>query len=294
MPYPAYRLNPGDMFQVDPDMVMMATGQQKRPESDNPRKARARSSSNAEDDAEPVDEEAAEAEAEAEAEEDAEPVAAKEQDPDTTDAPEPEKVNFKPTRREVQKVVEQAREVLREKELSAGQKQKLRGFIKQARSLLANAGRLHITPRAVAVELTRLAIELSPQSSEKSSESGESSSSSSTSSKTRSDAEDGPLSSFSPSDIEGLDEFERAALVELIQAEDDNPHDPSKPYLTPWRPREYMSPFAFIPQYLEVNQKVCAAVYLRHPVARVGSAEVPTPYPVTINQLAFNWYLRRR
>jgi len=71
------------------------------------------------------------------------------------------------------------------------------------------------------------------------------------------------------------------------------PHDPTKPYLTPWRPRPFIGPFAFIPRYLEVNQRICAAVYLRHPVARPGMSEVPTPFPSSIGQLAYNWYLRR-
>ena len=73
-----------------------------------------------------------------------------------------------------------------------------------------------------------------------------------------------------------------------------NRRDPTAPYLTPWRPRDYMSAFAFIPRYLEVNQNICAAVYLRHPVARPGLAEVPTPFGYETGQLAFNWYLRRR
>merc|ERR1711964_650645 len=71
-------------------------------------------------------------------------------------------------------------------------------------------------------------------------------------------------------------------------------HDPTKPYATPWRPRPYMSAFAFIPRYLEVNHKICSAVYLRDPVARPGTTEVPTPFPQEIQQLAFTWYLRRR
>lgn len=80
----------------------------------------------------------------------------------------------------------------------------------------------------------------------------------------------------------------------LLREEEENPTDPDKPYHTPWRPRRYMAPFAFIPRYLEVNQNVCSAVYLRHPVARLGLAEVPTPFPPGVMQLAFNWYLRRR
>jgi hypothetical protein len=58
-------------------------------------------------------------------------------------------------------------------------------------------------------------------------------------------------------------------------------------------PRRYMPAFAFIPRYLEVNQNICAAVYLRHPVARPGQSEVPSPFPPHLQQLAYNWYLRR-
>jgi ribosomal protein S4 len=73
-----------------------------------------------------------------------------------------------------------------------------------------------------------------------------------------------------------------------------NPVDESKTYKTPWRPRDYMSPFAFVPRYLEVNHTVCSAVYLRHPVVRPGLAEVPTPFSLGTGSLAFAWYLRRR
>jgi hypothetical protein len=73
-----------------------------------------------------------------------------------------------------------------------------------------------------------------------------------------------------------------------------NPRDDAKPYHTPWRPRDFMAAFAFIPRYLEVNQNICSAVYLRHPVAKPGLAEVPTPFHPETGQLTFNWYLRRR
>lgn len=61
-----------------------------------------------------------------------------------------------------------------------------------------------------------------------------------------------------------------------------------------WKSRNWMSAFAFIPRYLEVNQNVCSAVYLRHPVARPGLAEVPSPFAADTQTLAFQWYLRRR
>jgi hypothetical protein len=88
--------------------------------------------------------------------------------------------------------------------------------------------------------------------------------------------------------------YDQAALFRWVMREEyENPHDSSKPYATPWKPRDWMSPFAFVPRYLEVNQNICAAVYLRHPVARPGLSEVPTPFSPTLSQLAFNWYLRR-
>ncbi|KAL7788964.1 hypothetical protein V8C37DRAFT_387390 [Trichoderma ceciliae] len=87
------------------------------------------------------------------------------------------------------------------------------------------------------------------------------------------------------------DEMRKLAL--LLQYDEENPIDDSKPYATPWRPRPYMSAFAFIPRYLEVNPNICAAVYLRHPVARKGMAEVPTPFSYLTSQLTHNWYLER-
>jgi len=68
----------------------------------------------------------------------------------------------------------------------------------------------------------------------------------------------------------------------------------AKKYITPWTPKDYMAPFAFIPRYLEVNHTVCSAVYLRHPVVRQGLSEVPSPFSLETGALAFAWYLRRR
>ncbi|KAI5814622.1 hypothetical protein BZA77DRAFT_283371 [Pyronema omphalodes] len=70
--------------------------------------------------------------------------------------------------------------------------------------------------------------------------------------------------------------------------------DPSKPYRTPWRPRYFLSAFAFIPKYLEVNHNIGHAVYLRDPVAKPGQSEVPTPFHSETLQLAYAWFLRRR
>ena len=91
-----------------------------------------------------------------------------------------------------------------------------------------------------------------------------------------------------------LSKPDASVIREALITARENPIDDSKPYATPWRPREWMSAFAFLPRYLEVHHKICSAVYIRHPVARPGLAEVPTPYGLETNALAFNWYLRRR
>ena len=90
-----------------------------------------------------------------------------------------------------------------------------------------------------------------------------------------------------------LSREEMRKLARLLKYDEENPVDDSKPYATPWRPRPFMSAFAYVPRYLEVNPNICAAVYLRHPVARKGMAEVPTPFSYLTNQLTHNWYLER-
>ena len=95
-------------------------------------------------------------------------------------------------------------------------------------------------------------------------------------------------------DVSELTDEEFDVLKRALAQLRDNPIDHTKPYATPWRPRDYMSAFAFIPRYLEVNQNICAAVYVRHPVARPGYSEVPTPFSEETGTHAFTWYLRRR
>jgi len=69
--------------------------------------------------------------------------------------------------------------------------------------------------------------------------------------------------------------------------------DPDRPYWTPWRPRPFLSPWAFLPAYLEVSHLTCSAVYLRDPVARAGRSEIPTPFRPDLYDLAYNYYTRR-
>lgn len=58
--------------------------------------------------------------------------------------------------------------------------------------------------------------------------------------------------------------------------------------------KPFMSAFAFVPDYLEVSYETCSVVYLRDPVARPGSTEVPSPFASGVHALAANFYHRGR
>lgn len=59
---------------------------------------------------------------------------------------------------------------------------------------------------------------------------------------------------------------------------------------------DYAAPFIFIPAYLEVSFVTCSAIYVRHPTARPGYSELPTPYDADgeVMRLAWEWYVKVR
>lgn len=264
MPFPAYKLNPGDMFQVEPAKVLFATG---RPKKGVIASTNASSS-----------EEAAEAEAEPEAEEaaptetDEATAAATEQQPEAATEAAEEASNL--DRKAIMRLVRQAKKVLETEKMGVAKKKAVRSFIKQAKVLQAST-KTDASPADVAKTLNDMMSELKLNEAEP-------------------ESAEAPAETKKQGVLDLLTSEELKTLQRKMKEEMENPYDPEKPYATPWQPKDYMSPFAFIPQYLEVNHKICSAVYLRHPVARQGSAEVPTPYGYDTNQLAFNWYLRRR
>ncbi len=66
--------------------------------------------------------------------------------------------------------------------------------------------------------------------------------------------------------------------------------------LTPFNLPPYASPFLFIPAYLEPSFSTCSVIYLRHPTARPGYSEVPTPWDADgeVVRLTWEWYSKRR
>ena len=65
---------------------------------------------------------------------------------------------------------------------------------------------------------------------------------------------------------------------------------------TPFHLPGYATPFIFIPAYLEVSFPTCSTIYLRHPTARPGYSEIPTPYDADgeVVRLAWEWYSKVR
>jgi len=305
MTYPGYLLNPGDMFQVDPERVMFATGMPKP------------STAVKEDDAEASEDtvEASTGEND-EAKSDEEKTAGEVEDAEGTEEEED-------PRQVLKNLLAQSKSILaspREK-LAAKRKQDLRAFQKSIKRTLSKSRSSTILTDSLEAQWLELQNQLNISRKEPSLPSDQDSKAAiaQTGNTEASDDRDvrdedqvseaertaehnkqaatgrpsaQPLSDTI--DTTGLSDRDLKDLRAALELLKDNPIDPSKPYLTPWQPREYMSAFAFIPRYLEVNQNICAAVYLRHPVARPGLAEVPTPFAEGTSASAFAWYLRRR
>ena len=294
MRYPGYLLNPGDMFQVDPERVMFATGAPKsKAERREGRIARQKTE---------TPEEGEEGAAEEQKEE-------KQKQKSEVEEAQPED-----TRETLKSLMAQAKTIMsKEKsDLPAKKKQELRGFQKAIKRVLSRSESSSILNDNLESQFSELMtllkakrVEKKADSKGKSTESRPAAESSEPVAETQAPdsrpgqalteafqkATENPAEEVDTSELteDELDTLKRA----LIQMRD-NPIDSTKPYATPWRPRDYMSAFAFIPRYLEVNQNICAAVYLRHPVARPGFSEVPSPFSESINTAAFAWYLRRR
>ena len=263
MIYPGYQLNPGDMFQVEPDRVLYATGAPKdKSERRAGRRIRAKSSKKA---------------STSEESEDVESQVSK-SDP----IPEPTSTERTP-KETLQSLLSQAKSLLAtpSTSLTAKRKQDLRAFQRTVKRTISRPQAL--TATSLDSQLAEIVARMAPAPQAQPVSPSAS-------------ADEVPQLSSAELQAEAatLNPAQLRTLRDALKDARENPIDASKPYATPWRPREWMSAFAFVPRYLEVHQRVCAAVYLRHPVARPGLAEVPTPYGIEINTLAHNWYLRRR
>ena len=265
MIYPGYLLNPGDMFQVEPERVLFATGAPKDKKERRAGRKLAKKSSASEDTGEET----------AETSDTAAATTTPEGGDQSTNTTEPAD-----SKKTLTSLLKRAKSMLANPKdtLSAKHKQDLRAFQRALKRTLARTSTHTSLTDDLDAQLLELTSKLSPSTAQAQPPAAV-------------PVPDQPQQQPEPEELSADD---KRALRLALQAARENPVDSTKPYATPWRPRPYMSPFAFIPRYLEVNQNVCSAVYLRHPVARPGLGEVPTPFPAETNQLAFNWYLRRR
>ena len=284
------------MFQVDPERVMFATGASKsKTERREGRMARQKASQGSEEASEEGTEEKKDQE---------------EQKPETeAESKEPEPEN---TRETLKTLMGQAKSLMSadKQAMPAKQKQELRGFQKAVRRVLSRSESSNILTGNLESQFSELLTLLKAKRSEKGDKKNRNAPKSQSTSEP--DAAEIEASETRPGeklteafqqaaenpeeevDTSELNDEEADTLKRALTQMRDNPIDSTKPYATPWRPRDYMGAFAFIPRYLEVNQNICAAVYLRHPVARPGFSEVPSPFSESINTAAFAWYLRRR
>lgn len=286
MTYPGYLLNPGDMFSVEPERVMFATGM-KKPEQQSGKAKKA--ATEGEEATETQEETSEDTEAKTSEAEVAEAESAT-QDLNAATTPEEAKKALRSLMERAKRITTAAKG-----DLSGRRLKDLRAVSKNVRKAMSKFGGRDgkDMPAADTIEeLTNVLTEITskiPAEILPASEAPQK----------PSEGEGATTSSNPQAQDPAKEDNYRIAkdaklLQQALQRARENPVDASKPYATPWRPRDYMSAFAFIPRYLEVNQNVCSAVYLRHPVARPGLAEVPTPISAESAGLAFNWYLRRR
>lgn len=281
MIYPSYQLNPGDMFSVDPERVMFATGARKegvrKPEGEE-----------AADESEEAETKEGESDAGAKVDEVSSEVKA-----EKSEAAEPASADPKgDAKKALKELMEQTRSILEtsKDDLSGKRQRELRDLSRNVRKLLSQyrgvaESELNDTVEELQASLTEILGKVPENKLAPSNSTVEGSG----------DAKSANPQMSDPTKVDNYQAKKDAELLaKALQRVRENPYDETKPYATPWRPRPYMSAFAFIPRYLEVNQNICSAVYLRHPVARPGLAEVPTPYGTETMALAFNWYLRRR
>jgi hypothetical protein len=285
MKYPGYLLNPGDMFSVEPDMVMFATGRKK---GEDRQAASTRDEPQDDAAADTVDGEAAEGNKEAEAGKEVEedPVFDEmwedepEEDAEVKSDDKSTEEEFKARRKEFMKLRDEVKETAtKTKGLKSARLQELRSLYKTMRN--TNFKKIPKQKMdGVKAEFAAIMAKItSPPTG--------------FASQKRSVPAPAPVKEEDPLVLDKLRDMRKNPHYAALRAWP-NIKDKSKPYNTPWKPRDWMSAFAFIPRYLEVNQNVCSAVYLRDPVARPGLAEVPSPFHPETSQLAFQWYLRRR
>lgn len=295
MIYPGYLLNPGDLFQVEPEAVLQCTGTvesrwsfrtetvppSKKTLANQRRLKRKEARLAAADAAESENASAAEAEEETE---DLSPEEELTEEEATVDESDPGAATKKKLLSLRSDAINFEKKPPKGKKLTAKQRQEVRAFLKTLKSSISRAKSIE----ASAVD----ELETQWQSMSTKIKGAKGDAPTSSEDAVRADEADPGPSSSPPVGSTGSGQTSMTLPNgEPIPTGPDGRQVRTGP---DWTPKRYMSAFAFVPRYLEVNQSIFAAVYLRHPVCKPGFAEVPTPFHPETGQLTFNWYLRRR
>jgi ribosomal protein S4 len=268
MRYPGYLLNPGDMFQVEPERVMWATGAPKAAKKAEANDGDEQTSE--EKESEPVQEQVDELEDEVDVDRD------------------PREV-LKELRAKAKGILDTSK-----RDIGAKRKQDLRAFSSAIKRLLSRSSSSTVLTDSLEAQFAEIQNQLNIRRENRAAGTTSLPSGQDETQDPSSPDETQPSKPAPESQETILTDADYNELYAALRSMQENPVDDSKPYATPWMPRDYMSAFAFVPRFLEVNHNICAAVYLRHPVARPGVAEVPSPYAADVHSTAFAWYLRRR
>ncbi|KAJ3417509.1 mitochondrial 37S ribosomal protein nam9 [Chytridiales sp. JEL 0842] len=62
------------------------------------------------------------------------------------------------------------------------------------------------------------------------------------------------------------------------------------PKALPFHEIPYMSPWMFVPPYLEISYKTHSFIFLRPPLPQPSVVEIPSPHPPELHSLAYEWY----
>lgn len=106
-----------------------------------------------------------------------------------------------------------------------------------------------------------------------------------------------PYRELQPGDVFSVDPATvmRAVMKPLDKKpEDVRKHDVLVLGRDNFTPKDYMAPWAFVPEYLEVSHRSCSAVYVRDPIVRPTRTEVPSPVSPDLQAKAFLYYITRR
>ncbi|KAI9054864.1 hypothetical protein LZ554_002008 [Drepanopeziza brunnea f. sp. 'monogermtubi'] len=308
MPYPGYLLNPGDLFQVEPDSVMFATGAPKDITQRREGRILRKSSARVNMTMEKFRAQQLERKAASRAERAAKIAEAEAAGDVSISKPKPKRSNQEDNLvlrhqrlSDTTELLKQADRLQknRRKPMSGKQKQVLRALIKKVKVYRANVFGLSIDKleqqrREIAAEWKEARTHPGDQARRERKRERARERKKNNPPPPKPEEPEDPDKPAKPTYDERISKQRRLDAADRIARIKEQMHDPTKPYATPWRPRPYMSAFAFVPRYLEVNHKICSAVYLRDPVARPGLTEVPSPFNAETMQLAFTWYLRRR